>query len=230
MICIDRISQTDSVKPEWSGGLIIINAKFLELPEEKQRAILNAGFEVFAKSEYKRASTEEIAAKAGISKGLLFYYFHDKKTFYLFLFEQAAERIKSYVMDDAIGKIDDFFEMCAYAAQRKCLMLGENPCIMDFIVRVFYAQQKDTPKDINGKFLEEAGNIFGTYFKNIDFSKFRADVDPQEIFRMLAWMAEGYLSELKMAGQAVSIQDIMEKYKLWSAYLKRVSYKEEYLT
>ena len=209
--------------------MIIINVKFLELPEEKQRSIFNAGCEVFAKSDYKRASTEEIAAKAGISKGLLFYYFHNKKTFYLFLFEQAAERIKAYVMDEKIDKIDDFFELCAYAAQRKCLMLGENPYIMDFIVRAFYAQKEEAPEDVSQKFLDGAAAIFGTYFQRINFSKFREDVDPKEIYHMLTWMVDGYMHECQRAGRKIGLTELMEKYRLWSAYFKRVSYKEEYL-
>lgn len=52
-----------------------MNEKFYSLQEEKQQSIINASMEVFAKNEYKRASTDLIAAKAGISKGLLFYYF-----------------------------------------------------------------------------------------------------------------------------------------------------------
>lgn len=49
-----------------------MNDRFKELPEEKQMAILNAAMEVFAKYDYKKASTDLIAAKAGVSKGLLF--------------------------------------------------------------------------------------------------------------------------------------------------------------
>lgn len=49
--------------------------KFLELPEEKQDKIRNAGMEYFGKYGYKKANTQDIADKAGISKGLLFYYF-----------------------------------------------------------------------------------------------------------------------------------------------------------
>ncbi|MFR3292703.1 MAG: TetR/AcrR family transcriptional regulator [[Clostridium] innocuum] len=53
--------------------------KFEELSQEKQRRIIDAGMEVFGRYEYKKANTEDIAVKAGISKGLLFYYFKDKK-------------------------------------------------------------------------------------------------------------------------------------------------------
>ena len=52
-----------------------MNEKFFELPEEKRLRIINAGFEIFSQSDYRHASTERLAAQAGISKGLLFYYF-----------------------------------------------------------------------------------------------------------------------------------------------------------
>ena len=59
--------------------------KFEELSQEKQRRIIDAGMEVFGRNEYKKANTEDIAAKAGISKGLLFYYFKDKNKLRLLL-------------------------------------------------------------------------------------------------------------------------------------------------
>ncbi len=59
------------------------------LPEEKKVQIMNAAFEVFGNNEYKRASTDLIAARAGISKGLLFYYFKSKKELYLYLLSYA---------------------------------------------------------------------------------------------------------------------------------------------
>ena len=62
-----------------------MNEKFQSLSQEKQQAVINAAMEVFGKNEYKRASTDLIAAKAGISKGLLFYYFRNKKELYLSL-------------------------------------------------------------------------------------------------------------------------------------------------
>ena len=52
---------------------------FSSLPDEKQQQILDAAAEVFSREDYKRASTDDIAARAGISKGLLFYYFKNKE-------------------------------------------------------------------------------------------------------------------------------------------------------
>ena len=112
-----------------------MNEQFLELPEEKKMRIINAGFEVFGNYEYKRASTDLIAVKAGISKGLLFYYFHNKKSFYLYLFKYAETLIKESVLDKHLTEITDFFELCEYSAEKKYRLLEKSPHIFDFVVR-----------------------------------------------------------------------------------------------
>ena len=66
-----------------------MNNKFFDLPQEKQNTIINAALHVFAKYDYKKASTDEITSLAGISKGLLFHYFENKKGLYLFLYKYA---------------------------------------------------------------------------------------------------------------------------------------------
>ena len=59
--------------------------KFLELPNEKQLRIINAGFEYFGKYGYKVANPEDIASRAEISKGLLYLYLKIKKVIICFV-------------------------------------------------------------------------------------------------------------------------------------------------
>ncbi len=59
--------------------------KFLTLDQEKQERILNAASKEFAQKGFVNASTNEMVKEAGISKGLLFHYFKNKKQLYLFL-------------------------------------------------------------------------------------------------------------------------------------------------
>ena len=61
-----------------------MNEKFFSLPIEKQEKIINAGFRVFSQNSYKKSLMSEIADAAGISKSLLFHYFHNKKNFIFF--------------------------------------------------------------------------------------------------------------------------------------------------
>ena len=86
-----------------------MNDKFYALPEEKQSQILNAAYKVFATNQYKKAPTSEIAAEAGISKSLLFHYFHNKLELYLFLWKHAADLTKKYMCQYKVYETDDFF-------------------------------------------------------------------------------------------------------------------------
>lgn len=205
-----------------------MNAAFLELPEEKRGRIVNSGYEVFARYEYKRASTEEIALKAGISKGLLFYYFHDKKTFYGYLFECAAERIKANVVDEGFDSVTDFFDLCAYASERKYRLLAESPYIMDFIVRAYYAMLETGSEAVKEKVARETKNLYFNYFAHVDTSKFREEMNPEEVFRMLTWMTDGFLHERQRMGQSVDLGEVMEQFRRWSAYFRRMAYKPEF--
>ena len=76
-----------------------MNEKFYQLPEEKRNRILNAGFRVFANNSYRKSPMNEIAAEAGISKSLLFFYFKNKKEFYLYLLKTAEELTQRYVKE-----------------------------------------------------------------------------------------------------------------------------------
>ena len=206
-----------------------MNKKFYELPEEKQMRIINAGFEVFGKNEYKKASTEEITSRANISKGLLFYYFHNKKSLYLFLYSYAEKLVKESIINLHFNEITDFFELCEYAALQKYKLLHKSPHIMEFIMRAFYSQREDVSDDINKKFQSPTSGFLAEYFSKIDYSKFKPEINPQDILKMLIWMTDGYLHEKQRQNTTFVLDELMDKYEIWSKMLKNISYKEEYL-
>ncbi|MDP4147701.1 MAG: helix-turn-helix domain-containing protein, partial [Bacillota bacterium] len=66
-----------------------MNQSYFQLPLDKQKNLINAGYKVFATYPYKKASMLAISEEAGISKSLLFYYFRNKEEYYLYLFDTA---------------------------------------------------------------------------------------------------------------------------------------------
>ena len=88
-----------------------MNEKFFSLPAEKQQAIINAGYRVFSQNSYKKSPMNDIAEAAGISKALLFHYFHNKKELYLFLWEQCARLTHAYLERFHCYEQADVFEM-----------------------------------------------------------------------------------------------------------------------
>src|SRR3954454_11365642 len=94
-------------------------SKFLNLDKEKQDRIINAAIKEFAQKGYDSASTNEIVKEAGISKGLLFHYFKNKKQLFFFLFDYCY----NVVADEFYKKVDlterDFFKRIRQSVQIK---------------------------------------------------------------------------------------------------------------
>lgn len=206
-----------------------MNENFFQLPEEKQIRIINAGLEVFSKNEYKKASTEEIAMKAGISKGLLFHYFHNKKSFYMYLLEYSINLMKDQFADREYTHITDFFELLTYSGKIKVGIIEKTPYIMEFIIRAYCSQNESVSEDLQERLKQEYATVFSTYFKHIEFQRFKDGVDPMDIYNMLVWMADGYVHDIQRRGITLKVKEYMDEFEKWKNMFKQIAYKEEYL-
>ena len=56
--------------------------RFQRRKEDRPQEITEAAFEVFAEKGYARARVQEVAARAGVSKGLLYLYFETKQALF----------------------------------------------------------------------------------------------------------------------------------------------------
>ncbi|PWJ76849.1 UNVERIFIED_CONTAM: TetR family transcriptional regulator [Murimonas intestini] len=203
--------------------------KFHELPVEKQTCIINAAMEVFSKNEYKQANTDDIAARAGISKGSLFYYFHNKRDLYLYLYDYTANVMKSQILDKDFWKITDLFERIRYGALCKVRILKKNPHILDFCVRCFYSKEEAVSSQLNSMNTELTDNAAESYFAGIDCSKFKDGVSAQKVYQMMNWMSDGYIHSKRMKEDALDLEQMMKEFEEWMEMLRTMMYKEEYL-
>ncbi len=110
-----------------------MNQKFWELNQEKQDKIMNAAFQIFSETSYKKASTDDIVKLASISKGLLYHYFKTKAHCYQFLFRYASRYISNnlnMLLSD-LGE-DNFHNVYLYELQR-IETLKNYPAIYRFL-------------------------------------------------------------------------------------------------
>ena len=63
--------------------------------DERREQLLALALELFTERTYEEISIDEIAQKAGISKGLLYHYFPGKRAFYVAAVRHAAEELLS---------------------------------------------------------------------------------------------------------------------------------------
>lgn len=61
--------------------------------DERRRQLVDLGLSYFGGRAYDDVSIDDIASAAGISKGLLYHYFPNKRAFYVACVEEATERV-----------------------------------------------------------------------------------------------------------------------------------------
>lgn len=61
-------------------------------PEERRRQLLDVGAAMFAEKPYEDVFIEDIAARAGVSRALLYHYFPSKRDLYIAIFKRASYR------------------------------------------------------------------------------------------------------------------------------------------
>lgn len=66
---------------------------------EKKNKIIEAGYELFSEVGYYNTNTAQIAKKAGVSTGIVYGYFKDKRDILLSVLEIYLEEITNPIMD-----------------------------------------------------------------------------------------------------------------------------------
>ncbi len=70
-----------------------------DLKEERRREILEAALHVFAKRGFDKATVDEVAERAGISKGAIYLYYKNKDALFFSLFEQKMDEAREPITE-----------------------------------------------------------------------------------------------------------------------------------
>ena len=198
----------------------------MNIPEDKKETIINASIEEFTKHEYKHAILENIASNANISKSLLLYHFKTKKKLYEYVYNYVYEYIEKIIADSNFYKITDFFELMEYSFYKKLEIMERHKSIFDFLIQGYFDESEDVKEIVNNNKKQIDIN---SYFKNIDKSKFRDDVDIKDIIEMITYTSEGYLQSRKKMTKKIDKEDMIKQYSNWMKMFKQILYKKKYL-
>lgn len=170
-----------------------MNEGFFSLPADKQRKIINMGFQVFSQNTYKKAPVAEIASKADISKALLFYHFKNKKEFYLFLWNKSIELTSNAMKEQDVLGTSNYFEMLRRSLIGKCNLLREYPYVSEFSLRAYYEENIEVKKEIQDSFHKINLESEKKAFEIIDITLLRDDIDIHQMYQEMVWASDGYL-------------------------------------
>jgi len=152
--------------------------------------IVNAAIKVFSQHGYEKASTNQIAAEAGISKGLIFHYFGNKKKLYLSVYRQAVEIYIKEICEKIDPKQRDFLLRTQALICLKFDLMKKHPEIFDFIKSAYLEtsyQVKEEVAALNRILLDQS---FGIVYENIDYSMFKPDIDVKSALSTMTFTLE----------------------------------------
>lgn len=170
-----------------------MNDKFFDLPIEKQRRIVNAAYNVFSQSGYKKAPMSEIAAESGVSKALLFHYFANKKELYLYLWANAIEMTRRAIRKYKTLETTDFFEMLKRSLLSKCALMREHPYLYAFSLRAYYETAPEIKGAIQENFSDVSRESELIVLAKMDTSGLRKEIDPKTMYEEIFYAVDGYM-------------------------------------
>ena len=206
-----------------------MNERFFALPEEKRNKIINGALHVFAKYDYKKATADEIVKCAGISKGLLFYYFGDKKGLYLYLLEYSYGYVTGQMAALRDSRETDFFRILVDVQACKLRILSEHPDIMMFVIRTYYEESLQVRPETRRSYQEVYEESMERILRQMDQRKFREGILPRQAVNIVMWM-EGFMQRFQ--GRTWEIQELTAANQEFLEHvdaLRRCFYRPEYL-
>ena len=198
--------------------------KFLALTEEKRLTILNAAFQCFGKFGYEKASINDIAVAAHISKASVFQYFGSKK---IYLLEYCKKIIEGIFDKESLNSQTDLFDRILASSHMKMEGLQNQPFILQFITSAWEENSPEVADTLAILTEEASGFRNDLVLREEDALKFKNPEDAQPVFQMLLLMAEGYAARYRGAA-AFDFQAVMEDFEENIAILRKNFYKEEY--
>jgi TetR/AcrR family transcriptional regulator len=145
---------------------------------KKNNELIEAALDEFSSHSYENASLNKIIKNAGISKGLFYYHFEDKKALYSSILETAAETQVEFINknmneQDLIDK--DIFENLKLQFQISGKFAAANPKYYKFITMFFKENQNEINNDLKSA-VESSNNLLldhlvNNAIKKGDFSK-----------------------------------------------------------
>lgn len=171
-----------------------MNEKFFDLKKEKQDRMINAALKIFAENGYKHASTDDIVAEAGISKGLLFHYFINKLGLYTFLFDYSVRFMNLELSAYAGGSENDFFALFKQIETAKMQVLRNYPYMQRFIESTKYENVKEALLATEEK-KNSLCEMIESFMSRADKSKLRPEVNIDKLRCMIEFTIQGLMTE-----------------------------------
>jgi TetR/AcrR family transcriptional regulator len=199
---------------------------FENLNQDKKKLILDACIHEFAERGYEKASTNSIIKEAGISKGILFHYFKNKRSLFLYIVDYCIQIFLEEYNKYPLTETGDIFKRLIELGVIKLKIYQANPEISKIVLGTYVNSPEDIRTEIERKYRSLSNEYMAAVFQEIDLSKFREGVNTTKAIEILMLfleaLGERYIKDYQGKEQDL-LQDfdkIMEEYREYMEILK----------
>ena len=197
---------------------------FEKLPERKKEQIIQVCIEEFAQNGYENTSTNTIVKRLGISKGVLFLYFKNKKNLYMYIITYLTKLLTDEFFErisrqDKLESLDIFDHLGEFYN----ILIQEKPIILKFMLEAFL----NPPVDLSEAIEYEHNYAHMEAMRRINTDKLRDDVDPQMVIDLLHMVSYhiGQMVYKEYHGQIDNFKDNVYKYtEAYKKYINIIKY------
>jgi AcrR family transcriptional regulator len=199
--------------------------QFFKIRAEKQNHIVDAAFSVFGRQGYKKASLTDIAQSAGITKGMITYYFGSKKTLYLYLVDVSQAQLIHAIKDNLSPTVTDFFEKMRIMTEIQVAALRKHPALISFVNSLFNETDPEVADEIH--FNDEFSQLKNLLLSGADLTKFKPDFAPKLLCKFIFWAERGFMEELyDTAHTETPIDELTTSFYGCLAFFEKAFYKD----
>ncbi len=191
------------------------------IDEQKRQRVIRASIEEFAKG-YEVASTNEIVRKAGISKGLLFHYFGNKKNLYMSVFREVVQQTTEALFS-RLGELPgDVIERMIRLALTKLELYRDDPRAWLFLADAVANPPVELKQEMRSVQSELTHSGMKTFLDGIDFAGLRSDVEPAQLLRFVQVLLKGLEQEYLGMGDLAALDwvEVMKEFVIYTELLR----------
>ncbi len=163
--------------------------------EQRQAELLETAIVVFAERGYQNTTMDEIAERAGVSKGMLYIYFKNKEALFGAVFRWFG-KMTGEMMQEAIGDVEDEIEQIRRIAATWAEVAIQHrefvPLFLDFWAAAsVHGMRNDYAEDLAAMYDEYRAMIITIIEQGIARGAFRAGTNAEAIAYLLVGGMDG---------------------------------------
>ena len=191
--------------------------------DRKERVVI-AAWEVFARFGYQKASMQDIAIAAKVSKSVLFKYYQTKENLYRTVFWRAADEIASADAEATAQRAEG--ELVFFAMRRtvdaRMRLFSRAPYVYAFSYSAAYdasALSRELTREAISRARQTGGGE--DMYKGL-----RDDISPVQARQLIFWISQGFLGD-KLAAGMLEPETLKREYAEWIDIMERLLQQKE---